>query len=413
MIAYIFVRVRNFSNQFVNSLLLCCMPQRDNIIDTRTESALIMEYMHVLQTAICGELEKIATRWIQGREGQKYVDHIKSVRQKGVRRRRLNVKEIEEYFDFTGEDYAAIWVPISFVLDPGFWNPLRPDRLEYEQLRLATLAMICRIIVVLLTGKVQHRLLSNTIRIRILDSTCGDAEVHPWPSMVSSAGRPVGTAAWEEEGPSYPQHNDSPMFQHLWKRIEPAKRVEEESGAQQRMQDTVVDIPGSKEGECELQVRQGEVGGVGEQSANIEERVRVPESTETGRDGLEVFVSLEKSEGETSTISGSEVQKLINDVEAQLINASKKDAQEESVIQREAVYETDEEFLLGSDDEESENMPMSTMSIGSELDMNGYEGMLSMEVLAELDDYRRDDSELDKRIEELLRPRKNEEDIRW
>lgn len=62
MVAYIFVRVRNFSSDFVTNLLMCCMPQRDNIVDPRTESTLISEYMYELQTKICGELERITNR---------------------------------------------------------------------------------------------------------------------------------------------------------------------------------------------------------------------------------------------------------------------------------------------------------------------------------------------------------------
>ena len=120
---------------------------------------------------ICGELERIASRWICGRAGKQYIDQIKEARKRGVRRRRLSVEEIEEYFEFTVEDYSAIWFPISFVLDPGFWNPTDPARLDYEQLRLGTLAMLCRIVVVLLTGKVQSRVLSNNLRIRLLNST--------------------------------------------------------------------------------------------------------------------------------------------------------------------------------------------------------------------------------------------------
>ena len=421
----------------MQAMLHCCMPQRDNIIDPRTESKLIFEYMYELQTMICGELEHIATRWVRGRDGKRYVDHIEDARKKGERRRRLSVKEIEEYFEFTVEDYAAIWFPISFVLDPGFWNPNGPDRLDYDHLRLGTLAMICRIIVVLLTGKVQQRVLSNNMRFRILDSTCSDAEERPWPSMVSSAGRPDGTSAWQEEIPTYPQYNSSPMHQHLWARIEPSERSRA--------------IQGDKQHDDDAEVRSAEGGIIRERDHTRQPEVLVEASQRgggaggVGRESAMGFTSLERAGVEDPTISGIEVQGLINDVEAQLLNTSRKDIpnevqnevqkemqkemqkeiqkeiqkemQREDVIMppsrhvvehREVIYETDEEVSAESEDE-TVDIPM---SMGSEFSMGGHDGLLTLDVLAELDGYHRDDRELDGRIQELLRPTQYEEDVR-
>jgi len=62
MVAYVFIRVRNFCTEFVDALLLCCMPQRDNIVDMSTEILYIMDYMYELQGLICGEFERIARR---------------------------------------------------------------------------------------------------------------------------------------------------------------------------------------------------------------------------------------------------------------------------------------------------------------------------------------------------------------
>lgn len=405
MVAYIFVRVRNFSNEFVNALLLCCMPQRDNIVDTRTESTHILEYMAELQTVICGQLEQIANRWIRGKDGQKYIAQIRDSRRKNDRRRRLTIKEIEEYFEFTVEDYSAIWFPISFVLDPEFWNPTGPGRLDYEELRMATLAMICRIVVVLLTGKIRNRVLSNNMRIRILDSTCSEAILRPWPSMISSAGRPDGTSAWEEESPRYPEYKDSPMYQHLWERIDPPERAMEvvEQNESIEVRGLAEEIHGGSE---PVHQRVELVGG-GEKAAEAEGG---------GGPGMGGFVSLERVEVEDLTISRNEVQGLINDVEAQLVNVQRTEVQEDTVEplrkhiveQHEDVYETDEGVSVVSDDEVV-NIPM---SMGSELNMRDYHGLLTMEMLGELDDYRRDDSKLDRKIQELLRPTPNEEDLR-
>ena len=66
-----------------------------------------------------------------------------------------------------------------------------------------------------------------------------------------------------------------------------------------------------------------------------------------------------------------------------------------------------------ADEQEVEDLVNIPASMGSELHMQGYEGLLTMEVLGELDSYRRDDSELDKKILELLRPTQSEEDLRW
>lgn len=421
MVAYVFVRVRNFSTAFVKDLLQCCMPLRDNIVDSRTETRSITEYMYELQTSICGELERISNRWIRGQQGKIYIEHIKEARRKGERRRRLSVKEIEDYFDFSVEDYAAIWAPISFVLDPGFWNPNGISRLDYDQLRLATLAMICRIVVVLLTGKVQNRVLSNNIRIRILDSTCSDSEIRPWPSMVSSGGRPDDTSAWEEECPKYPEYKDSPMYQHLWQRIDPPISAPEYREGNQG-NGVEVGVTTEKNGESEHITQAGNLARVIE---NVGELDSGRDNAVTGGDNEVGFVSLERAGAEDSTLSGSAVQGLIDDVEAQLMNQQKNEIQRNevqniiqkdaieglegnAVEQREAVYMTDEEVSAESEDE-SFNIPM---SIGSEFSMPGYEGLLSLEVLGELDSYRRDDSELDGRILELLRPTQDEQDLR-
>ena len=328
------------------------------------------------------------------------------------------------------EDYAAIWYPISFVLDPGFWNPTGAARIDYEQLRIATLAMICRIVTVLLTGRVEKRILSNNIRIRILDSTCSEAEIRPWPSMTSSAGRPDGTTGWEEESPRYPDYKDSPMHQCLWARIEPSEKAAAFAAGESavpHIQGIGGDIQLDKEGGgvevgggihrvYERQGRQGrgvERGsemGAGDGEEGVTERefagrdgarrefagrefggrdasgrefgARDASGREfgarefggrdgvgrdgvgrdgvgrdgvgrdgvgrdgvgrdgagrdgvgrdgagrdgagrdgAGRDGALGFVSLEKGGGEASTITGSEVQGLINDVEAQLVNS--------------------------------------------------------------------------------------------
>ena len=404
------------------------------------------------------------TRWIRGREGKKYIDVIAEARGKGLRRRRLTVMEIEEYFHFTVEDYAAIWYPISFVLDPGFWNQTGPARLDYEQLRLATLAMICRIVVVLSTGRVQNRVLSNNIRIRILDSTCSNGEVRPWPSMVSSAGRPEGTSAWQEESPRYPEYKDSPMYQHLWARIEQSERVRMAAAAaaaaaatesiqntQSDNQDEGLEVRGGTIGiHREYQhIRAEEMGGEHDNGMEVEGGgVSV-----VGREGTVGFVSLEKDRTENLMISGSEVQGLIYDVEAQLMNSQRKEVSEQRkeaseqrkdvleqrkessdqrkevseqrkeaqedgtesrgkhMVEQEVIYETDEEeSLADSENEECIHIPM---SMGSEFDMGGsYHGLLTLDILGELDSYRRDDSELDNRILELLRPRQNEEDLR-
>ena len=86
------------------------------------------------------------------------------------------MKEIEEYFEFIVENYIGIWFLISFVLYLGFWNNNEPHRLDYEQLRLGTLAIIYEIIVIMLTGKVQQRVMSRSMQISILDSIYSNGE---------------------------------------------------------------------------------------------------------------------------------------------------------------------------------------------------------------------------------------------
>ena len=336
-------------------------------------------------------------RWLSGATRKKYAAQVAESHKRGERRRRLNIQEIEDYFQFTIEDYSAMWYPISFVIDLGFWNPTGPARRDYEELRVSTLVIMSRIIVVLLTGKVQNRALSNNVRIRILDSTSMDEECRPWPSMMSSAGRPQGTSGWEQESCSYPTYKDSVMNEAMWARIDPPARLadkEEEHASTERVRtEKGKEVEAS---ESVIPMENQEKGGEKPGEKPVDKIVNVHEKIDDVRGEKKADGKGEKDretihekehagfDGEDSGLENNRVAPLdgvMPDGDTVSMGGVDTVRERSSNDTGDVVYETDEEIIDAGD------TPGIPFAMDSEFHMKCYEGLLSLELLGDLEKH--------------------------
>ena len=165
---------------------------REGVIDPNGELTTIRGHGADLQNKIMHILSKLLGYWLRGNKGLGYLTCLEEDRASRTKHTRLSIHDVEGYFGFTHTQYRAIWYPIQFVVDSGFWSGAvgpNANKSLYQSLRIRTIVMIVRIIMVLTTGKVNHRVISNSVKLRILDaSAC--RTISEWPVFADRAKRP-------------------------------------------------------------------------------------------------------------------------------------------------------------------------------------------------------------------------------
>lgn len=426
------------------------------MVDPATETPRIQLLVGELQTLILDEFEKLAFRWLRGSKGKAWIFELETTRKKGGKRRKLSIMEIEDYFEFTPEDWQSIWYPVCFTLDPLFWNPDGPCRLQYQELRMCSLAILVRFIIILTTGKVKKRELTVSGRLKVLDctETGKEGSGRAWPPLTPRASRPQGTTAWEMESPTWDEHVRCPGYGAFWARL---KGHRDGTGAD------VGRVPGAgnEDPEVDLEddddeiitgVTTGEKIGFGEETErdgstvvkeigkdNTEDE-RTPaavvghgskrdnkvggldgvEDKQPKVDGVSKIKSVKKMSGmenpnvrtdqsfqpgKPKTVESKDVI-VVDDTDGgdnfrgRRLRRKKSDDGEDAIGLELQVYEasaTDSET-----DEDERGVPNVPMEIGAEFHSGHGKGLVTLEELAELDVLAMEDRQLNEKIRDLI-----------
>lgn len=367
-------------------LSIACKPSREGVVEVTSEANTVRCYIYELQNNMCDVLGSMARYWIRGEKGQAYISSIEANRKKKMSNTRLTISDVEDFFELNQSYYRAIWYPIEFVWDPSFWGHsigAGGNRVLYNNLRIRTLAMIVRFIRVLTTGKVSLRVLSNTVKLKVMEATtCRN--IYEWPTLVGRPGRPQTTSQWEKLATQYPFHADCIEWQDFIIKVEEATM-----GSQNSLDNPKDYEQGSPVIDLEaLEVEKDSEPGV-EQKQRDKEEVVGSDNANQAMAGLDL-IGVEDLSALSALDDGPEI------------------------INR--YPETGEDIMM----EEETDVPELPLELGNEFNdeeaMRDEEleirpGLVTLEQFSDIGRLAYEDWEMDNQIQELLRPRLSVEDM--
>lgn len=386
LVAMLWFKVHNMRDSFIDELLQQVRPTRDGVVDVLAEQQTVLDYQVELQSAFCDMFFNLALVWIKGSAGIKFVQQLQTDRERRVNLTRLTVFDVENWFEFGPRDYYALWYPVTFVTDPMMWTKLSSAKVGesvsktlIQDLRTSCLAILVRFITILSTGKVKDRVISNSARLRVLDSTAL-RETSEWPVLIGKSERPQNTAAWEAWGTQYQAHKSCAEFKALIVRL--ANKIGREQTEASELAESQLNM---QEQSQENGNNDGEGGPGDRELLGAEDSQSVEEVAEKGTKDV------------VGTVDSAVVVDENSDVE--YIQGSFADR----------IKTEDEHFLETLDDVPP--MPLelgdefTTVTVGSHSEEpTTTPGLVTLSEFANIERENKMDWELDNRIIELLRP---------
>ncbi|KAF8438214.1 hypothetical protein BDZ91DRAFT_804311 [Kalaharituber pfeilii] len=171
LMATLFYRYRDFSNEDIKTIIAAIEPKQANVVSAKLEGPqLLKNCMAELQQDILVAHEALGRAWLGSEEGLVYQEGYKRKQKQQKRRPLPEVSVLEGYFALKGVDLMGVWVCLARVANSGIWDVgvNSSGRGIYMSLRNTTYNLLRRFIAGLsgLTG--EERDIIPTKRITML-----------------------------------------------------------------------------------------------------------------------------------------------------------------------------------------------------------------------------------------------------